>query len=306
MRGRLSKTGWVALLVGAVVCLAAGFGIGWVTRSARAHDAGPRSQPVGRTQLLRALALVKRFRFLGGYPFALSLVESLGLSDPGTRFQALSFPAQIPSLGTIGVYSSGDSVWLRARGQAATVFEARAVSKGPGAGDYGPYVVSQLSASDGDFSTPLTDAWTVQHGPIAAARLDSRVYLSSPSSLRVVGTGRPGTVATTVTQQIGGAMPTGTRYQVALMARTRALSRPVDVELKLSYSDGQYRFFEAQARDAAHVGIPRGTSKGWIPLQLTATASHRVTSAVLFAVDTGVVPLRGTAWIDNIAGAQGG
>lgn len=187
------------------------------------------------------------------------------------------------------------------------MIEARSVSAGPGTGNYGPYVLSDLSAPDGDFTTLLTDIWTTQSGPIATATRDSRVYLSAPASLRIVGTGRRGSVATTVTQQVGdgAVMPKGTRFHLVLAARSRDLSRPLYVELKLDYVGGSFEFFEARGRNVSSVGIPAGSSNGWVPLQLTASAAKPVDGATLFATDTGVIPLRGTAWVDNIVATEG-
>ena len=50
---------------------------------------------------------------------------------------------------------------------------------------------------------------------------------------------------------------------------------------------------------SAGAGIPKGASSQWIPLEIRAVARKRVRRLTVYAVDTGLIPLRGTAWIDD-------
>ena len=220
------------------------------------------------------------------------------------RYAPLDTLGQRPPRGTVGVYSTSDSIWLRTWQGYNTLAEIRQVGHGDTASIYGPSVVAATSVPDGDFSSPLKDVWVAQQGLVASASRDASTYSSRPAALRVVGTNRTGPVATTVTQTLdlrGLRTSAGARLEVALVAKSQNLSRPVSVELKLLYADGSYQFFPATSRQSqgSVAGIPAGTSSGWIPLQITAVARRRVTGSVLFAIDTQTRPLRGTAWVDD-------
>jgi hypothetical protein len=158
--------------------------------------------------------------------------------------------------------------------------------------------------ADGDFATPVNEMWTIQVGPIARVARDSKVSANTPASLRVDGTGRRGRVPTIVYQTIQPlpSRSAGTVYTVDLVARSQNLSRPLLMETKLVYKDGSYDFFLAmsQGPQGAAGGIRAGSSRGWIPLESRAFARKRVAGLTIYAVDTGVIPLRGSAWIDDV------
>jgi hypothetical protein len=156
---------------------------------------------------------------------------------------------------------------------------------------------------DGDFTTPIGDAWTIQRGGVAKAVRDTTVFKSAPASLKIVGAGVRGRIATTVYQTVTQltSRRKGTIYTVDLLARTTNLSRPLVVDAKLIYTDGSFQFFIASPRSpSSAVGISRGSSQGWIPLEARATARKSVASLVVYAADTGLGALRGSAWIDDV------
>jgi hypothetical protein len=122
--------------------------------------------------------------------------------------------------------------------------------------------------------------------------------------LRINGTGRQGRIPTLVYQTIEplASRAVGTTYTVDLVARSDDLTRPLSVETKLDYRDGSYEFFVATPRSKliAGGGIPNGSSGHWLALEIRAVAHEHVSRLTVYAVDTGVTPLRGTAWIDDV------
>jgi len=307
MNVRASRRLRLAIVLGALLLVAAGYGLAKLVSSSTRTTPTATSRAAGSTGLLHSLRLAGTFRSPAGYPFALSLVSSLQTADPKVSYQALDSPVQRPAPHMVGVYSTQHSVWLRTLGHGQTVIELRGVTRGSGVTAYGPYVVSPASAADGNFTSPLSDVWIVHQGSIARVARDTHTYLSPPASLRVAGSGSRGAVPTTVTQPLGGnaIAARGTVYNVTLMVKASRLSRALDVEVKLTYVGGSYQFFEAAARKSSSFGIPAGSSRGWIPIELSAVAAKPVRSATLFAVDTGTAPLRGSAWIDNIDASYG-
>jgi hypothetical protein len=144
----------------------------------------------------------------------------------------------------------------------------------------------------------------MQTGPIARVARDPTVSRATPASLRINGTGRRGRIPTLVYQTIKplASRAVGTAYTVDLVARRDNLTRPLSVETKLDYRDGSYEFFVAMPRSklTAGGGIPKGSSSHWLALEIHAVARKNVSGLTVYAVDTGVIPLRGTAWIDDV------
>jgi hypothetical protein len=298
-----SRRRLVATIVLLVVIVAGGVLV--ATLPGTKHRLVPPGEDIGPdARLLQSLRLIGRLTTPDGYPFAVSLVSTLQTIDPSARYEILDAPTQAPATGSIGVYTSAHSLWLRMLGPRGEVVQVQRVVNGTRTATYGPAFVGPSIVADGNFTAPLGDVWSVQRGAIATATRDASVYFNSPASLRVDGTGSKGRSATTVSQPVGQGLAPGAHgiYEVGLLARTRSLSRPLSVELKLVYDDGSYQFFSATSRSqaTATTGIPQGTSNGWLPLQIRAVAREHVRSIVLFAADSGLLPLRGTAWIDDI------
>jgi hypothetical protein len=195
-------------------------------------------------------------------------------------------------------------LWLNTRVRGGLVVQLRRVNRGPARGTYGPTAITPSGLADGDFTIPINETWTIQTGQIARIARDPKVAASTPASLRVDGTGRRGRVPTLVSQTIYplASRAVGTVYTVDLVARSHDLSRRLLVETKLNYHDGSYEFVLAvpQSPEDAPGGIPAGSSRGWIPLESRAIAHEPVTGLMVYAIDTGVIPLRGSAWIDDI------
>jgi hypothetical protein len=109
-----------------------------------------------------------------------------------------------------------------------------------------------------------------------------------------------------VLQQDVTALPSyaaGSQYALRFRVRTINLNRRLPTELKLNYAGGGYRFFRGRplrARTTSGAGIPSGTSAGWIPIVVTATAWFPLQSINAFIIDSGPGPLSGRVWIDDI------
>lgn len=266
--------------------------------------AHPKPTDSANAALLRAANIADRLSAAGGYPFSTSLANQLHLSDPARPYEALSSPTQVASGASIGVYATASTLWLTRRVQGGLVMQLRRVNRGQARGTYGPTAITPSGLANGDFSTPLNETWRIEGGPVARVARYPQVSRASPASLRVKGTGRRGRSPTLVYQTIEP-LPlraAGTAYTVDLVARTADLSRPLAVEAKLDYRDGSYEFFVAMRRNAQSAGaaIPKGTSSKWVALEIRAVARKRVRRLTVYAVDTGLIPLRGTAWIDDV------
>lgn len=267
--------------------------------------ADPNSTEAANTALLGAANMADRLSTAGGYPFSTSLANQLHVSDPERVYEPLSSAAQVTSgAASIGVYATASTLWLNKRAPRGLLIQLRRVKRGPARGTYGPTLIAPSGLADGDFVTPINETWTIHTGRLARVTRDANVSANTPASLRVDGTGRRGNVPTLVYQAVEplASRSQGTVYTVDLVARTRNLSRPLAVETKLTYRDGSYEFFLAapQRQQGAGVGIPKGSSSHWLPLESRAVARKRVTGLTVYAVDTGVTPLRGTAWIDDV------
>lgn len=97
----------------------------------------------------------------------------------------------------------------------------------------------------------------------------------------------------------------GSRYRLVIRARTRRLNRRVQIELKLIYDNESFDFFLGRAvagspgLPTSGTGIPPGTWRRWITVQVDAVAKRRVEAIQVFALDSGPGLLRGTVWLDS-------
>ena len=181
--------------------------------------------------------------------------------------------------------------------------QLRRVNRWAARGTYGPVAILPSGLADGDFVTPINETWTIQVGRIAHVARDPKVAANTPGSLRIDGTGRRGRVPTLVYQVVRAlaSRRKGTVYTVDLLARSRGLSRRVSVETRVDYRDGSYEFFVAKPQGQQSAGgVPAGSSRGWIPLEVRAVAHKPASTLTIYAADTGMSPLRGSAWIDDV------
>jgi hypothetical protein len=116
-----------------------------------------------------------------------------------------------------------------------------------------------------------------------------------------------------VLEQDAVALPvyaSGSRYLLTFRARTVRLNRPLQTELKLNFAGGGYSFYRGRATgqspNASGTGIPSGTSAGWIKMVVRATARFPLQSISVFVIDSGLAPLSGTVWIDDVELHQSG
>jgi hypothetical protein len=114
---------------------------------------------------------------------------------------------------------------------------------------------------------------------------------------------RGSVMLTQIVRQVEAVAP-GSRYRFVIRARARGLNRPVQVELKLIYGIDKFDFFLGRAVAGpsglpSGTGIPPGTWRHWITLEVDAVAKRRVRAIQVFAFDSGPGPLRGTVWLDG-------
>lgn len=165
---------------------------------------------------------------------------------------------------------------------------------------------------NGGFERSGLGPWTLRLAPGIAAAIDPQVKFSGRHSLRI--TARTSRIATPlVLGQDAAALPTyatGSRYVLKFRSRTVGLNRPLQTELKLNYAGGGYSFYRgratSQAPNASGTGIPSGTSPEWTTMAVRATARFPLESITVFVIDSGLAPLSGTVWIDDIELRQSG
>lgn len=90
----------------------------------------------------------------------------------------------------------------------------------------------------------------------------------------------------------------GTNYKMSMWVRTRALSKPVPISMRLGYGDGSYAFVTGDVGEPP-VFIPKG-SADWTELKITTAASETLSNVTVFPVDS-PANFKGTLWIDDIA-----
>jgi hypothetical protein len=296
LAGRRPRLAVIATIAAALVAAATG--------ACGKDGASPDSTEAANEALVRAADVADRLSTGAGYPFPTSLASQLHLRDPETVYEPLSSPAHVPSRAAIGVYTTASTLWLKMRAFGGLVVELRRVNRGPARATYGPAATTPSGLSNGDFVTPIDETWTMHMGRIARVARDRAVAAATPGSLRIDGTGKRDRTPTLVYQSVRplNSRGAGTVYTVNLVARTRQLSRPLAVEIKLAYQDGSYDFFVAtpHGRHGAAIGVPAASSADWFPLESRAVARKRVRELTVYAVDTGVTQLRGTAWIDDV------
>jgi hypothetical protein len=160
---------------------------------------------------------------------------------------------------------------------------------------------------NGGFERFGLESWAVLHAPGITVAVDPQVRFSGRRSLKITaGTNR--VASTLVVRQDAVALPSfasGSRYTLTFQARTAGLDRALQTELKLNYAGGGYGFYRGkamtQASASSPTGIPPGTSNEWIKMMVTATARFPLESIGVFVIDSGLGPLTGTVWVDEIA-----
>lgn len=91
----------------------------------------------------------------------------------------------------------------------------------------------------------------------------------------------------------------GTQYFLSAQAMSKDLSRPVPVEVRLLYPDESSDFFVA-GPSGLTTGIPKDTDGKWVQLTALVVAKKPIDQIDVYAFDTGLEKLTGTAWIDDI------
>lgn len=159
--------------------------------------------------------------------------------------------------------------------------------------------------ADGAFERSDFGIWTLRVGPRITAKIDRRVRFSGGGSFRLTARAQRVTTSVVLAQQVA-AWPdsaAGSRYVLRFRVRTVGLSRAIQTELKLNYAGGGYVFFRGGPEGAASVkqlGIPAGTSTRWTTMVVKATARFPLQSIDAFVLDSGVGPVVGTLWIDDV------
>jgi hypothetical protein len=93
--------------------------------------------------------------------------------------------------------------------------------------------------------------------------------------------------------------PSASQYSLRLRAKTARLNRRLSTELKVTYENGRYEFYEGHVPGSRSDGLPPGTND-WQPLEVTARPNLPAAEIVVYPIDVGPGPLRGRVWIDAV------
>jgi hypothetical protein len=149
---------------------------------------------------------------------------------------------------------------------------------------------------NGSFEEGMLD-WEIELPQGAHARRDNRVSWSGGTALRLVAEGQRVREAAYVRQRV--VPPVASEYSLRLRARTDRLNRRLSTELRVTYENGRYEFYEGHVPRNRSDGLPAGTSD-WQPLEVHARPNLPVVEIIVYPIDTGPGPLRGRVWVDAV------
>lgn len=160
--------------------------------------------------------------------------------------------------------------------------------------------------ANSSFEEGTLTPWQIAGERYASFAVTRRVSWEGRHSVRIRARGRPVRGSVLVGQIARAAEAArGSRYRLVIRARTRRLNRRVQIELKLIYDNESFDFFLGRAvagspgLPTSGTGIPPGTWRRWITVQVDAVAKRRVEAIQVFALDSGPGLLRGTVWLDS-------
>ncbi len=91
----------------------------------------------------------------------------------------------------------------------------------------------------------------------------------------------------------------GTQYFLSVQAMSKDLSREVPVEVRVLYPDNSSDFYVAGPAGLT-TGIPKDTEGKWVELTALVVARKPIEQIDVYAFDSGVEKLTGSAWVDDI------
>jgi hypothetical protein len=167
--------------------------------------------------------------------------------------------------------------------------------------------VQSPELANSSFEEGMFEPWQIAGERYARFSVTRRVSWEGEYAAMIRARGRRVRGSVVVGQIAGGAEAArGSRYRLVVRARTRRLNRPVQVEIKLVYNNDKSDFFVGRAVEGSPglpksgTGIPPGTWRRWITVNVDAVARRPVEAIQIFAFDSGPGRLRGTVWIDSV------
>lgn len=161
-------------------------------------------------------------------------------------------------------------------------------------------VVSNL-VGNGSFSVD-TEGWTISTPKgISIDSTDQESY-EGDESLELEADADEAPDEAAVASQTIATVPNfdeGAHYFLSVQAMSKDLSRNVPVEVRLLYADESSDFFVAGEAGLTN-GIPKDTDGKWVELTALVVARKPIDQIDVYAYDTGVEKLTGTAWVDDL------
>lgn len=161
-------------------------------------------------------------------------------------------------------------------------------------------IVTNL-VGNGGFSVD-TEGWTISTPKAISIDVTSEESYEGDESLMLEADADHAPDEAGVASQTIATVPNydeGAHYFLSLQAMSKDLSRDVPVEVRLLYSDNSSDFFVA-GQAGLTTGIPKDTDGKWVELTALVVARKPIEQIDVYAFDTGVEKLTGTAWVDDI------
>ena len=280
----------IALAVLACVAL-----VGFMTRSSE----GLPTDSQALVQKLNGAADLSRFTLEDDeYPTSEALASRLHVNDPAISFVGLPAASVIPGPGTIGVYTTGDTLFLKVVSEEEGMVTLRDengqrnISVAPG----GVAPIGLDLVTNGGFNRGLK-AWSLFRGEVGRGSV-SRAANEQGAFFRFTGSGQGGSGLVLV-QDIPVQAPADSCFAFSASVRSADLSRSVLVWAGLQVEDGSS---PTQLVLGGGEGIAPGTGNGqWKRLSATGVNEEEVASIRVFAVDTGEEPISGRFEVDDLS-----
>lgn len=265
--------------------------------SARSTATLARSQGALSSKLRTAARWAGVTRVADVYPTSIALASRLHAHDPGTRYVALAGADETAAdPQTIGVFTAGGRLVFRAESSQHNfvTFDSSSLGSKLKVAPGGLAPLRKELVVNGGFEDGYGE-WQVRGGGIARAALVRSGYKGG-RAVAVSGTGAGG-ASLVFEQAVHVHAPRGACFSFSVQSRSRRLSRPLLVWASLLHSNGSTDQLILGRR---HLGLGPG-SGGWRRFRVAARATAPVQIAVVFGADSGVVPLTGTAYIDDVS-----
>lgn len=280
-----------SVALAALACVAL---VGFVTKSS---DGLP-TDSQALVQKLNGAADLSRYTLEDDeYPTPEALASRLHVKDPAVAYVGLTAATVVPGPGTIGVFTTGDTLLLKVISEEEGMVTLRDedgernISVSPG----GVAPIGLDLVTNGGFNRGLK-AWSLVRGEVGRGYV-SRAGNEQGAFFRFTGSGQGGS-GLVLAQYIPVQAPADSCFVFSGSFKTTDLSRSLLVWAGLQIADGS----SPSQLVLGGKGIAPGTgNERWKKMSVTGVSLSEVTSVRIFAVDTGDEPVSGRFEVDDLS-----